>query len=365
MFDVSGSSLRERDLLRVGVRPARARLRARRRGGDRGEHQQPLVPPLGELASSTSRSSRMRAAETARPVLQASVSGISAVIDPDGTVHDRTELFEKAIVDTHGRRPPPARRSTCASATGWCCWRGCRAGRRRDRRRGAPRRQDPRSVIAATRPTTTIDAAQRTAPGADARRCAPTWRADDRSDRDQHRDLPRHVGGEHEHHRGDTVGDQREHVLHPVQPLQVVGDEDAEQREQDHALRGAEVAAVHAGQEHARPRARAPPCSTLLRRRRRRSGSAVAARSRAGTATRMSTGTTSSNTELGSVSRSDGAGDAAGERARAEHGCPAALPAELPSVADRAAHAAECDADRCCSRWPSPASSRWRAASGT
>ena len=41
---------------------------------------------------------QMRAAETARPVLQASVSGISAVIDPDGTVHDRTDLFEKAIV---------------------------------------------------------------------------------------------------------------------------------------------------------------------------------------------------------------------------------------------------------------------------
>jgi apolipoprotein N-acyltransferase len=42
--------------------------------------------------------SQMRAAETARPVLQASVSGISAVIDPDGTVHDTTNLFEKAIV---------------------------------------------------------------------------------------------------------------------------------------------------------------------------------------------------------------------------------------------------------------------------
>jgi apolipoprotein N-acyltransferase len=42
--------------------------------------------------------SQMRAAETARPVLQASVSGISAVIDPDGTVHDRTKLFERAIV---------------------------------------------------------------------------------------------------------------------------------------------------------------------------------------------------------------------------------------------------------------------------
>ncbi len=44
--------------------------------------------------------SRMRAAETGRPVVQASVSGITAVLEPDGTVRDRTALFEKAIVDT-------------------------------------------------------------------------------------------------------------------------------------------------------------------------------------------------------------------------------------------------------------------------
>ena len=31
-------------------------------------------------------------------MLQASVSGISAVIDPDGSVHDRTKLFESAVV---------------------------------------------------------------------------------------------------------------------------------------------------------------------------------------------------------------------------------------------------------------------------
>jgi apolipoprotein N-acyltransferase len=43
-------------------------------------------------------SSQMRAAETGRPVLQASVSGISAVIDPDGSVHQTTKLFEPAIV---------------------------------------------------------------------------------------------------------------------------------------------------------------------------------------------------------------------------------------------------------------------------
>jgi apolipoprotein N-acyltransferase len=41
---------------------------------------------------------QMRAAETGRAVLQASVSGVSAVIDPDGSVHDRTNLFEAAVV---------------------------------------------------------------------------------------------------------------------------------------------------------------------------------------------------------------------------------------------------------------------------
>jgi len=45
--------------------------------------------------------SQMRAAETARPVLQASVSGISGVIDADGTVHGTTGLFEQAIVQGH------------------------------------------------------------------------------------------------------------------------------------------------------------------------------------------------------------------------------------------------------------------------
>ena len=46
---VPAATGRQRDLLRVGVRPARARLRARRRGDRRGEHQQPLVPALGQL----------------------------------------------------------------------------------------------------------------------------------------------------------------------------------------------------------------------------------------------------------------------------------------------------------------------------
>jgi apolipoprotein N-acyltransferase len=41
---------------------------------------------------------QMRAAETGRAVLQASVSGISAVIDPDGDIHHETGLFESRIV---------------------------------------------------------------------------------------------------------------------------------------------------------------------------------------------------------------------------------------------------------------------------
>lgn len=41
---------------------------------------------------------QMRAAETGRSVLQASVSGISAIIDPDGSLHHETGLFESRIV---------------------------------------------------------------------------------------------------------------------------------------------------------------------------------------------------------------------------------------------------------------------------
>jgi apolipoprotein N-acyltransferase len=41
--------------------------------------------------------SQMRAAETARPVLHASISGISGVVDPDGDVHDTSELFVNKV----------------------------------------------------------------------------------------------------------------------------------------------------------------------------------------------------------------------------------------------------------------------------
>ncbi len=43
--------------------------------------------------------SQMRAAETGRPVLHAAISGISAVVDADGRVLQRSELFEKTVTD--------------------------------------------------------------------------------------------------------------------------------------------------------------------------------------------------------------------------------------------------------------------------
>jgi apolipoprotein N-acyltransferase len=41
---------------------------------------------------------QMRAAETGRPFVQASISGISAVIDAHGNVRDTTKLFRQAVV---------------------------------------------------------------------------------------------------------------------------------------------------------------------------------------------------------------------------------------------------------------------------
>ena len=43
---------------------------------------------------------QIRAAETGRPVIQAAISGITAVIDADGTVHDQTHLFDRTVVET-------------------------------------------------------------------------------------------------------------------------------------------------------------------------------------------------------------------------------------------------------------------------
>ncbi|MBJ7283212.1 MAG: apolipoprotein N-acyltransferase, partial [Acidimicrobiia bacterium] len=45
------------------------------------------------------QSSQMRAAETGRALVQASISGISAIIDPRGHIEKRTELFKPAIIE--------------------------------------------------------------------------------------------------------------------------------------------------------------------------------------------------------------------------------------------------------------------------
>ena len=42
---------------------------------------------------------QIRAAETGRPVVQAAISGISAIIDANGVVHQRTELFERTVLE--------------------------------------------------------------------------------------------------------------------------------------------------------------------------------------------------------------------------------------------------------------------------
>jgi apolipoprotein N-acyltransferase len=41
---------------------------------------------------------QMRAAETGRPVVQAAISGISAIIDADGVVHQQTKLFQRTVL---------------------------------------------------------------------------------------------------------------------------------------------------------------------------------------------------------------------------------------------------------------------------
>jgi apolipoprotein N-acyltransferase len=42
---------------------------------------------------------QIRAAETGRPVVQAAISGISAIIDANGVVHARTKLFQRTVLE--------------------------------------------------------------------------------------------------------------------------------------------------------------------------------------------------------------------------------------------------------------------------
>ena len=70
--------------------------------------------------------------------------------------------------------------------------------------------------------------------------------ADRGADRRARGGLPRDVRDEYEDDRGDEVHEPGEHVLDRVEPLQLLVEEDPEEGHQQHALGGAEVAAVDA-----------------------------------------------------------------------------------------------------------------------
>ena len=89
-----------------------------------------------------------------------------------------------------------------------------------------------------------------------------------------------------EEDRRDAVGDGDGHVLQRVEPLQVVGEHEAQDRQQDHALGGAEVAAIDAGEERAAVAGRVSS--------RRRAG--VGWNAISATASRIRGGTTASKT---------------------------------------------------------------------
>lgn len=96
LFDVSGRPMATiicfesafgpivRDFVRDGAEfiVVTTNNRSYRRSGNSAQHV-----ALGQL----------RAAETGRPLVQASISGISAIIEPGGDVHDTTDLFVNAI----------------------------------------------------------------------------------------------------------------------------------------------------------------------------------------------------------------------------------------------------------------------------
>ena len=124
VFDVRRHTRRQRHLLRVGVRPARARLRARRRRGDRREHQQPLVPSVGEHRAAPRARPDARGGDRAAGAAGVGVGHQRGDRSPTARCTTRPKLFEKAIVDTHHRRP--RRGETLYVRFGdWVVWACC------------------------------------------------------------------------------------------------------------------------------------------------------------------------------------------------------------------------------------------------
>ena len=74
--------------------------------------------------------------------------------------------------------------------------------------------------------------------------------ADDGTGGDESRRLPGDVGDRDEQQRRHRVDQQGQHVLRGVHALQVLLEQQAEDGDQQHPLRGPEVAAVHPGAEH-------------------------------------------------------------------------------------------------------------------
>ena len=130
-----------------------------------------------------------------------------------------------------------------------------RGGAADPRRPPQPSRNDP----SATTPTITMTTRST---GAGSRRptVAPSWAPITEPTPISADDAPVHVGDHDEEHARDAVDHGGEHVLDAVQALEGLVDADPQDRHQQHALRGAEVAAVHAGEQHARPH---PPGAVL------------------------------------------------------------------------------------------------------
>jgi apolipoprotein N-acyltransferase len=63
---------------------------------------------------------QMRAAETGRPIVQASISGISAFIEPDGDIHDTTDLFVNTI--NTGEITPTSGQTPYVRYGDWILW---------------------------------------------------------------------------------------------------------------------------------------------------------------------------------------------------------------------------------------------------
>jgi apolipoprotein N-acyltransferase len=63
---------------------------------------------------------QIRAAETGRPIVHSAISGITALIDSDGVVHDRTALFDRTLVEA--AVVPRAGRTPYVRYGEWALW---------------------------------------------------------------------------------------------------------------------------------------------------------------------------------------------------------------------------------------------------